>query len=121
MKYIVIHYETEEGERPLDDFLGRQEAKARVAFDRRVDLLEAGDLPIKRPYIDTLHGGIKELRFKVNKNQYRIFLFFFFKDKIMFTHGIIKKTDKVPDVEINRALKYKNDFEVRYKEGRYII
>jgi phage-related protein len=54
-----------------------------------------------------LQGEIWEFRTKFNKTYYRLFAFWDKTDKIdtvvISTHGLIKKTDKVPESEIERA------------------
>lgn len=54
-----------------------------------------------------LQGEIWEFRTKFNKTYYRLFAFWDKTDKIntvvISTHGLIKKTDKIPESEIERA------------------
>ena len=48
------------------------------------------------------------------------YLCFFVKGKkIIITNAFIKKTDKLPKVEKEQALKAKNSFEERVKQGDY--
>lgn len=55
-----------------------------------------------------LREGIFELRTK-HKNRISRSLYFFTINKvIVFTHGFIKKTEKTPINEIEKALKYRN-------------
>ena len=54
-----------------------------------------------------LKGEIWEFRTLFNKNHYRIFAFWDKEDKnetlVFATHGIIKKSDKTPEKEIEKA------------------
>lgn len=54
-----------------------------------------------------LHDEIWEFRTKYNKAYYRLFAFWDKIDKndtvVISTHGLIKKTDKIPNTEIERA------------------
>ena len=54
-----------------------------------------------------LQGEIWEFRTKFNKTYYRLFAFWDKTDKVntvvVSTHGIIKKTDKIPTSEIEHA------------------
>ena len=67
-----------------------------------------------------LKGEIWEFRTLFNKTYYRIFAFWDKEDKqqtlVLATHGIIKKTNKIPEKEIEKAerirLKY---FELKNK------
>lgn len=64
-----------------------------------------------------LQDEIWEFRTKFNKTYYRLFAFWYRTDKtdtvVIATHGLIKKTDKIPNSEIERAKrsreKYFND------------
>lgn len=69
-----------------------------------------------------LKGEIWEFRTLFNKTHFRIFVFWDKEDKqetlVLTTHEIIKKTDKTPEKEIDKAeqirLKY---FELRNKKN----
>ena len=115
--YTIKYYESAKGEKPVNKYLDSLSAKARAAFIKRQELLERGLLPFKRPYIAYLRNKIYEFRVKTDNNQHRTLFFFIFKKSLLFTHGFMKKTEKVPKKEIDRALKYKADFEERYKKG----
>ena len=71
---------------------------------------------LPRPYADVVRGKIRELRVIFASAQYR-FLYFFHSKHIIITHGFLKKTDRVPDSEIDRAQRIMADFEDRVKEG----
>jgi len=49
----------------------------------------------------------------------RFLCFFYQGSKIIITNAFIKKTDKLPPREKQKALKLKNDFIKRYKKGLY--
>lgn len=71
-----------------------------------------------------LKGEIWEFRTLFSKTHYRIFAFWDKEDKeealVLATHGIIKKTDKTPEKEIEKAeqirIKY-FQFKNKYKNG----
>ena len=68
-----------------------------------------------------LRDDIWEFRTKYNKTYYRLFAFWDKTDKektvVISTHGIIKKTSKTPDREIEKAEQLKeNYFNDKYKE-----
>lgn len=50
---------------------------------------------------------------KFEKHFARIFYFFFDGKKIILTNGFIKKTQKTPPIELEKALSYKTDYERR--------
>lgn len=61
-----------------------------------------------------LTKDIWEFRTKYQKNQYRLFAFWDKKDKeetlVVSTHGMIKKTGKVPKSEIEKSEKIMEDY-----------
>ena len=66
-----------------------------------------------------LTNDIWEFRTLYNKNQYRLFAFWDKTDKqltvVVATHGIIKKTQKTPKKEIDRAIKIMDQY---FKENK---
>jgi len=61
-----------------------------------------------------LTKDIWEFRAKYQKNQYRLFAFWDKRDKeetlVISTHGIIKKSGKVPKSDIEKAVKIMEDY-----------
>lgn len=61
-----------------------------------------------------LSDDIWEFRTKYKGVQYRLFAFWDKTDKsdtfVIATHGIVKKVDKVPNVEIEKAKKIRSDY-----------
>jgi len=114
-KYEIMFYATRREEVLFQTFLDSMTDKLRAKVMKLLDLLEEHGPNLKRPYSDTLRDGIRELRCQQGHNNIRALYFFFKGKKIIITHGIIKKTDKVPVAEIDRALSYKRDFETRNK------
>ena len=86
-------------------------------FAKLLKILSYEGPNLKRPYADMLWSGIRELRITFASNQCRG-LYFFRKDLIIVTHAFMKKTDLVPIEEIERALRYKRDFEQRFERGK---
>ena len=105
------------GRCPLTEFLGEWGAKVEAKFAKLLKILSYEGPNLKRPYADVLSQGIRELRVSFGSDQYRGLYFFFHKDFIIVTHGFMKKTDAVPAGEIERALRYKSDFEARFYRG----
>lgn len=68
---------------------------------------------MREPYSKAIRNGIFELRIKVATDISRVFYFFFDGKKIVLTNGFIKKTQKTPEKEIEKALEYKADYERR--------
>lgn len=106
----IEFYETARRECPFQAFVDSAEKKVRVKLVRALDLLEAHGPDLKRPYADLLRDGIRELRVRAGTGQYRALYFFFTGRRIVITHGIVKKAADVPPAEIERAIRYRNDF-----------
>ena len=65
------------------------------------------------PFSKPLRDGIFELRTQYHDGISRVCYFFVYNKKIILTHGFIKKTEKTPNSEINKAIKYMNDYLAR--------
>lgn len=69
--------------------------------------IEKAKLRNDKELFKKLKGDIWEFRAFYNKTQYRIFAFWDKTSKtntlVLTTHGIIKKTDKIPEKEIEKA------------------
>ena len=115
-EYEVLFYEKSNGFCPVDDFLDDLPLKVSGKFHKWIQQLEIHGHNLPRPYADVLRDKIRELRLKFGSNQYRFF-YFFFNKKIIMTHGLIKKTDAIPEAEIELAVKYMNDFLFRLSKG----
>jgi phage-related protein len=75
-----------------------------------LDLLERQGHELRRPAADFLRDGIYELRPTFQGLNYRILYFFSGRNVVVVSHGIVKEA-AVPEVEINRAVEHKKDFE----------
>ena len=119
--YRIFFYKTPRGDSPFEAFLEGHNDKVRAKFIKLLDVLREHGPNLKRPYADILLEGIRELRVGFGGNAYRALYFFFVDDSIVITHAFMKKTEKVPPEEIERALRYKNDFIHRFSRGEYAL
>ena len=73
-------------------------------------LLEDMDI-VPASYFKKLAGteDIWECRIQFSSNAYRIFCFFM-NNSVVLTHGFVKKSQKTPAGEIERAEAYRRDF-----------
>lgn len=110
----IIFYEKENGEKPAEEFILSLENKMKVKALGELSILKEYGRNLREPYSKHIKDGIFELRIKFAKDISRIFYFFYIDDKIILTNGFIKKTQKTPTREIEKALKYKKDFERRH-------
>ena len=75
-----------------------------------IDLLEAHGHLLRSPYSKELENGIMELRISAGNNISRILYFFIVGNTAILTNGFIKKTQKTPPIEIERAKQYRADY-----------
>ncbi len=111
-EYEVLFYKRPNGNCPTIELLLDLPVKVRAKFEKWIKYLEVQGPDLTRPYADVLRDKIRELRLKFGSNQYR-FLYFFHGKAVVFTHAFVKKTDKVPEEEIEKAIRFMNDFLVR--------
>ena len=83
-------------------FYGEQSAEVREAFDARVAEL-ATNGKLEMPHGKAIAPNLFEIRVKVDPNQYRLFYCYAKADGIWVLSGFVKKTQKTPRREINKA------------------
>ena len=109
----VEFYETIAGQCPVKDFLDGLPLKLGAKAIRDIELLAEKGNKLREPYSKHLRDGIFELRTQFSNDIARTFYFFFDGNKAVLTNGFIKKTQKTPPKEIEKALEYKADYERR--------
>ncbi len=98
------------------EFLDELQTKIRAKILKWMEKLGQEEPNLPRPYADIVRGKIRELRVSFGSNKYR-FLYFFFGERIIITHGFLKKTDRIPEGEIGRADRIMQDFLQKNKGG----
>ena len=106
----VIFYRTSNGKCFLEEFLNLLPVKVAQKVVWVLKLIEDLDR-IPAIYFSKMTGtdDIWECRIKQGSNIYRIFAFWK-GNEIILTHGFIKKTQKTPRNEIEKAENYKKDY-----------
>ena len=99
----LLFYCEAEGGVPILDWLDGLPVKARLRCIGYLRRLAASGHELRRPVADYLRDGIYELRPSYQGIGYRILYFFDGRDVVVVSHGITKE-QKVPDIEIRRAL-----------------
>lgn len=115
-KFEVEFYTKENGEKPAKEFILSLDVKMRAKVLGILKVLEEKGNELREPYSKHLEDGIFEIRGKVGTDIARVLYFFYYGKKIIITNGFIKKTQKTPKQEINRAKSYRNDYLERVKE-----
>lgn len=118
--YRIVLYPDEKGYRQAEELIKLLQPKVSAKFIKTFKLLSDEGPNLKRPHADYLKEGIRELRVKFSPNEYRALYFFTGINKIVITHIFVKKTDHIPEEEINKAIKIRSHFEERVKKGEII-
>mgnify|MGYP004571256647 CR=1 FL=1 len=114
-KFEAEYYE--DGDKiPVKEFMDSLDKKMRAKMSMSIRLLEESGNMLRLPYSEHLKDGIFELRAKVGTDISRVLYFFYYEGRIILTHGFIKKTQKTPPSEIERAKRYRREFLER--EGK---
>ncbi len=118
MKWKIVVYEKENGEKPVEDFWLSLPAKHKSKAIWEIDLLAEYRTALKEPYAKAISGdeyrGIWERRIKFASDISRVFYFMPIGDMFILLHGFMKKTQETPKREIETAKKYMEDYLRRF-------
>ncbi len=117
-KVNVIFYDLPDGSYPAQEFIDGLDLKMQAKMIRTIVLFQENGTDLRKPYSEHLRDGIFELRAKVGSNISRVLYFFFDGNRAILTHGFIKKTQKTPASEIDRAIRYKKEYFSRKEIDR---
>lgn len=110
----VYFYREEDGSLPLLQWLDALPRKAQLKCTHRISRLAELGNELRRPETNYLRDGIYELRASYQGVHYRVLYFFAGKAVVVLSHGITKERE-VPDQEIDRAIKRKEQVEADFK------
>jgi phage-related protein len=107
----VHFYKTVDGKCPIQEFLDSLPAKAAQKATWVLKLLEDLDV-VPASYFKKLVNTeeIWECRVQSGSNIYRLFCFFVGNSVVVLTHGFVKKSQKTPRQEIDRAEHYRREY-----------
>lgn len=111
LNWEVTDYITKENKSPVEEFLDSLPAKAARKAQDDIDLLQRFGPRWGYPHVEYFKKEkIYELRIKHSSNIYRIFFFNWKGTILLLTHGFVKKSQKTPKREIERAIRIRNDW-----------
>ena len=116
MGYSVEYYEREDGSKPAEEFILSQNNKMQSKLFMTLEFLEERGPALREPYSKPLGDGIFEVRAKVGSDISRVLYFFVIGKRIILTNGFVKKTQKTPSSEIERAKRYRADYHSRKED-----
>ncbi len=117
MLFKSVYYTTTGGRKPVEEFILKQDAKARGKIARNLIYLEEHGYLLMRPYAAKITDRLYELRVECGPNNYRILYFFYTGNYIVLVHVFKKKTDKLKRTDIETAEQRMKNFEDRIKTG----
>lgn len=116
-KYEVIFYNKADGTEPAKDFILSVDKKMKAKILKTIVMLQNNGVDLRMPYSEHLEDGIFEIRAKVGSDISRVLYFFVIGHKIILTNGFIKKTQKSPKREIEKAKQYRKEYLSRKELG----
>lgn len=109
-KFEVLFYAKEDGTEPAKEFIQSLDVKMKAKVMKTVELLQNNGTELRKPYSEHLEDGIFELRVKIGSDISRVLYFFLVGRRVILTNGFIKKQQKTPANEIERAKRYRAEF-----------
>ena len=109
-RFEVDFYEKENGEQPAKEFMLSLDKKLRAKLADTIMILQDNGYELREPYSKHISEGIFELRAKQGSDTTRVMYFFYVDRHIILTNGFIKKTQKTPQSEIEKAKRYRSDY-----------
>ena len=103
-------YKKENGEQPAKEFMLSLDKKLRAKLADTIMILQDNGYELREPYSKHISEGIFELRAKQGSDITRVMYFFYVDRHIILTNGFIKKTQKTPQSEIEKAKRYRSDY-----------
>lgn len=116
-EFRIIFYKTVGGDSPVEDFLDGLDSKMRAKMLMSIRIVKEMGFQTRMPYSSELEDGIFELRAKAGSDISRVLYFFMVGRRLVLTNGFIKKTQKTPRDEIDKAKRYRADYLRREVDG----
>lgn len=109
--FEIVFYTKDDGSQPALEYIATLSPKMRARIDKIISLLRQYGGQVRMPYSEHLDDGIFQIRAQQEGNISRVLYFFTDGQKIILTNGFTKKTPKTPPAEIERAKRYRADYE----------
>ena len=101
--WTILSFETSSGEKPVDEFIKKQQPQARSKIAHNVRLLRQYGNLLGLPHSKALGGGLYELRIR-GKEEIRVFYCFVEKRIIYLLHTFKKQKQETPQKDLDIAL-----------------
>ena len=103
IEWTILTYETIRGEKPVDQFIKKQQAQARSKIIHNVRLLRQYGNLLGLPHSKALNKGLHELRIR-GREELRIFYCFTKQKTVYLLHAFKKQKQQTPQKELEIAL-----------------
>lgn len=114
----VVYYEDNRGRQPACEFIDGFNPKMKAKTLGRLLLLEEYGERLSMPFARHLEDGIYELRIPQGSDITRLLHFFCIGDRAIVTNRFVKKTQRTPRREIEKAKRYRDDWRMRYDQRK---
>jgi len=111
----IKFYTKSDGKCPVRDFLDSLPSKVAQKVTWVLTIIESYDKVPSTYFKKIVNTELWECRIQFGSNIYRVMCFFKSNSIIILTHGFIKKTQKTPNSEIEKAEQYMKDYIKRSK------
>lgn len=102
-EYRVTFYKESKGKRPVLEYIELLTEKEQTKIFKYIEFLRVHKGVLDEPYSRHIEGKIRELRVDFARNRHRVFYFIFVNRNIIFLNAFLKKTEKTPVFEIDKA------------------
>ena len=102
-EWTILTYDTSRGEKPVDEFIKKQQPQARSKIIHNVRLLRQYGNILGLPHSKAFGGGLYELRIR-GKEELRIFYCFSKQRTIYLLHAFKKQAQQTSQKDLNLAL-----------------
>ena len=119
----IVFFQDENKKVPVLNWLNtlrQQDRKGYANCIARIEQLAEAGYELRRPAADFLRNGVYELRAKHVRVQYRILYFFHGQNVVVLAHAIVKEEDRVPDIDIDRAIAQRELFTTSPEKYTYL-
>lgn len=113
----IEYYVLPNGRQPAEEYIRSLDKGLRSKTFRTIRMLEQFGNLVGEPDSKHIEDGIFELRTTMGSNTSRVLYFFVAGDRAILTHGFVKKTQRTPRREIERAKRYRKDYLERAEGG----
>lgn len=113
MRFEIYCFVDERGEAPVQNYVNRLPDAERLKIAAYLHILGEMGYQMRRPFADSL--GNKTGLYELRPGRHRVLYFFYLRNKVVLLHAFMKKTDKIPEREIEIALQRKEICEVLSK------